>query len=765
MSADLQTGDAAGHAEAVFLHALDLPPGPTRDNFVTGECAEDQALRREVESLLRAHEQAGDFLSEDPLPRLPGFAIEHKIGTGSLGTVYAAYDEKLRRRVALKVLRAGATQSARQRVLEEARKAAALNDPGVVTIFSVLDETTPPAIVMEFVEGFPLDRFSEQLNYQQKASLLREVARALAVAHARGLVHRDLKPDNVLVGPDMRPRILDFGLALLPDEAPEAGVFAGTPLYASPEQAAGKPLTPSSDVFSFGSMMFKILTGRPPFTGKTTEEVIKALGTGAPPFPRDVALGVPEDLQAICVACLSRKPEERPSADEVALELGRFLIGEPVRLRPKLYDDLLRQSISQYSNQARSWQSQDIISGEERDALEGMHRRLLVEEDHWIIDARRITLLQTILSGGTWLGVVATVLIVWLLRDELGPPLRWLLPLTFTLVLLAAGYVAWRRRDELAAATFLAGTALAAAPCALVLLGELGLFGSATAGVRQLFEGVFTNQQALAASLTALLLSAFAWRRLKMTGFAWTTATFGVTTYLALLLVFNWLDKKPEIKALWCLPLVGSEWLGLALEKRGRVRWTLPFHLVSLIALIVSLDVMALNGPTLQMLGIHTERWPFFDSERLKAFSVALNGALFLALMAVTERSSSLDLRRAGKLLEILAILHILSPQFVNALDHAGTPHVRVDAWLYIASALTLVLLAALRSRWRMLVGGLLGCGLGSYLLVDLGLVARRPFIVALGGCGLLIAVSAFIYVQARHARGLPLMKKPTSNN
>lgn len=764
MSADLKMGDAE-HAETVFFRALDVPPGPARDSFINSECAQDQELRREVESLLRAHEQAGDFLSVEPLPRLPGYRIEHRLGEGSLGTVYAAYDEKLHRRVALKVLRAGATASTRQRILEEARKAAGLNNPGVVTIFSVLDEATPPAIVMELVEGFPLDRFSEQLNYQQKASLLREVARALTVAHAQGLVHRDLKPDNVLVGPDMRPRILDFGLALLPEEIPaSSGIFAGTPLYASPEQAAGKALAPSSDVFSFGSMMFKILTGRPIFTGKTVAEVINALGNEAPPFPKEVALGVPEDLQAICVACLAKEPRDRPSAAEIGLELGRFLIGEPVRLRPKLYDDLLRQSISQYSSQARAWQSQDIISREERDALEGMHRRLLAEEDHWIIDARRVTLLQTILCGGTWLGVVATILIVWLLRDELGAPLRWLLPLSFTTALLTAGYAAWRKQDALAAATFLAGTALASAPCALVLLGELGLFASASLGIKQLFGTVFTNQQVLAASLAALLLSTFAWRRLKMTGFAWTTATLGVATYLGVLLLFNWLDKKVEIKALWCLPLVATEWLALTLEKRGRVRWTLPFHLVSFMALVCSLDVMALNGPTLHMFGIHTERWPFFDGERLKAFSVALNGVLFLALMAVTERAGSLDLRRASKLLEILAILHILSPQFVNAIDHAGAPHVRVDAWLYIASALMLVLLAAMRSRWRMLVGGLLGCGLGSYLLVDLGLVARRPFIIALGGCGLLLAVGAFIYVQARHARGLPVVKNKEMN-
>jgi hypothetical protein len=160
--------------------------------------------------------------------------------------------------------------------------------------------------------------------------------------------------------------------------------------------------------------------------------------------------------------------------------------------------------------------------------------------------------------------------------------------MTFTMALLAAGCIAWRRRDELAAATFLAGTALAAAPCALALFGELGLFAGPPLGITQLFGQVFTNQQVFAASLTALLLSAFAWRRLKMTGFAWTTATLAVATYLGVLLMFNWLDKKPEIKALWCLPLVASEWFGLALEKKGRVRWTLPFHLVSFIALTLA---------------------------------------------------------------------------------------------------------------------------------------------------------------------------------
>jgi serine/threonine protein kinase len=742
---------STAHIESLFARALELPAGSPRDAFLALECAEDSSLKREVQSLLQAHEQAGDFLREDGTVHLPGYRIEYKAGEGGLGAVYAAHDEKLNRRVALKLLRARTAEPLRQRVLNEARKAAALNDPAIVTIYSVLDDANPPAIVMEWVEGFALDRFAVQLNPQQKARLLREVARGLAVAHAHGLVHRDLKPENIIVGPDMRPRILDFGLAVLPGEMkPPPDGFAGTPLYASPEQLACGTVTSASDVYSFGATMFKVLTGRPPFNGARGLE--KDAPTPAPPFLRDVALDVPEDLQAICLACMADDPKDRPTASEVVVELGRFLIGEPVRLRPRLYGDLLRRSVTEYSARASAWQNQNIISGEENDALQGLHRRLLADEDHWIIDARRVTVLQTILSGGTWLAVVATILTVWILRDELGPLGRWLTPLGFTIALLAAGFAALRRRDELAAATFLAGAVLASAPCSLALLAELGFFHSTGSQVTQLFPGVFTNQQVLLASLAALGLSLFGLIRLRMTGFAWTSAVLGAVSYLSCLMLFNWLDKRPEIQALWCLPMVAGEWVALRLEKQGRVRWTLPFHLVAVVALVAGLDIIALNGPTLQMLGVTAERWPFFDHQRLKAFSVALNGLLFIGLMLGTERSASLDLRRASRLLEILAIFHILSALFANALGHRNDSHLRVDAWLYVASAVVLVIMAAMRSRWRMLVGGLAGCGLGSYLLVDLGLVNRKPFIVALGISGLLLALGAFLFVQ-RHER------------
>jgi serine/threonine-protein kinase len=670
-----------------------------------------------------------------------------------LGAVYAALDEKLQRGVAIKILHRHTGEALRRRVLEEARKTARLSDPAIVTVYSVLDETDPPAIVMERVEGFPLDQFSANLTVHQKVRLLREVARGLATAHAQDLVHRDLKPENILVGPGLRPRILDFGLSISTREAPaKAGLFEGTPLYASPEQARAGELTTASDVFSFGSVMFKVLTNRTPFEAQNLPELLQSVATTKPPFPREVATGVPEDLQAICLACLASDPKDRPAAADVALELGRFLIGEPVRLRPKLYDDLLRQNISRHQDQAREWESQSIISREEHDALEIVHRRLLADEDHWIIDARRITLLQTGLSVATWLTVVATVLTVWMLRPDLSATWRWLLPTCFTGALAIAGYIAHRDGDKLAAATFLAGTSLAAAPCLLSWVGAVGLFSRVPPTITQLFPDAFSNQQVLAASLTALAVSGTCLWRLRMTGFAWTTSALGVAVYLSFLMIFNWLDQKTEIQALWCLPLILLEPFALWLERLGRVRWTLPFHLVAILALISCLDLIAGNGPTLRMLGLAPATSSYFNHDRLVAFSFAMNGVLFLALMLAAERSSSLDLRRASKLMEVLAIVHVLSALFVNALNHRSDPLVRIDVWVYLTLAAGFMIIAPFRSRWRLLVGGLAGIGLGSYLLVDLGIVARKPFIIGLGFAGVLIALGTFIYVQ-RNAR------------
>jgi len=175
-----------GNADDLFARALEIPAGPQREAFLGELAARDEATALDIRSLVQAHERAGGFLEsrpqgqadqEEAAPKLPGFRIERRLGRGGLGVVYAAWDEKLNRPVAIKVLRGRLEEPSCRRVLDEARKAAALRDPAIITIYSVLDQTAPPAIVMELVEGFSIDRFAAELNFEQKARLLREVAR------------------------------------------------------------------------------------------------------------------------------------------------------------------------------------------------------------------------------------------------------------------------------------------------------------------------------------------------------------------------------------------------------------------------------------------------------------------------------------------------------------------------------------------------------------------------------------------------------------
>jgi serine/threonine protein kinase len=706
-------------------------------------------VREALEGLRGGREKA-----EEP-PRIAGFRIEEELGRGGLGVVYAAWDEALERRVALKVLKRATARESRERILEEARKAARLQDPAFVTIHSVAGGECP-AIVMEYLEGYPIDRASAALTFRQRAKLCQEVARALAVAHAGGLIHRDLKPENILVSPDLKPKILDFGLAISPRAGEEAGAaFEGTPLFASPEQVRGEKLTPASDVFSFGGVMFTVLAGRPPFLGESLDEIFGKILREDPPFPRSISSEVPEDLQAICLACLARDPRQRPDAGEVAADLGRHLAGEPARLRPALYRDVLGRKIGEHEVCLREWQVQGMISPSERDRLELVYRRILADEDQWILDTRKLSLPQTVLYTGTWMAIVSAIFLVWLARNDLSPLWRWALPAAGCLALLLVGVLAQRRKEYLASASFLTGAVLALVPAVLSVLGELGLLASRPPGVRQLLDPPYSNHQLLAASLAALGLSAAAWRRIRLTGFAWTTAALIAASYFGFLLTRGWLDLEIENQALALLPLVCLEGVALWCERKRRFRWALPFHLAAFVTLVVALFVMAMEGPTLRMLGLGG----LVTKEEEKYFSLALNGLLYLAIMIFTERARSLDLRLASRVLEILVPLHLLGGLYAAARSRKGDPGVGLDVALYLAAVFAILCLGPWRSRKRFLLAGLVGILLGSYLLIDLDLVRKAPFILALGAAGFAAALSTYLYLGGRGLPGRP--KKP----
>jgi len=271
---------------------------------------------------------------EDSLGRLGHYEILEVVGRGAFGTVLRAFDEKLQRVVAIKVLapEIAATSPARKRFLREARTSAAVRHENVVAIYAVEDEPIP-YLVMEYIPGKTLQqRLDEQgpLDLLHVTRLGKQIADGLAAAHEQGLIHRDIKPGNILLERDMddRVKITDFGLARAADDASmtQSGMIAGTPMYMAPEQAQGQKLDQRADLFSFGSVLYQMLSGRPPFRAPNTVAVLKRVVEDIPRPIQEIIPEVPDWMCKLIEHLHAKDPDERyGSAKEVSDLLARCL--------------------------------------------------------------------------------------------------------------------------------------------------------------------------------------------------------------------------------------------------------------------------------------------------------------------------------------------------------------------------------------------------------------------------------------------------------
>ncbi|WP_169977440.1 serine/threonine-protein kinase [Tautonia rosea] len=276
-----------------------------------------------------------------PLPE--GYELIGPIGRGGMGIVTKARQRGLGRVVALKRIRSGPDADPYElvRFRAEAEAAACLQHPNIVQIFNVGRVGGQPYIAMEYVSGGTLtDRLaSGPMRPREAASLIETLALAVDHAHRSGVIHRDIKPGNVLLTEDGRPKLADFGLAKrldTPGGATRSGALLGTPQYMAPEQAAGRTelVGPPADIYALGAVLFECLTGRPPFIAPSPIETLDLVRTTEPPTPGRLQPGIPIDLQTICLKCLEKDPARRyESAVELAADLARFSAGEPIRAR------------------------------------------------------------------------------------------------------------------------------------------------------------------------------------------------------------------------------------------------------------------------------------------------------------------------------------------------------------------------------------------------------------------------------------------------
>lgn len=278
------------------------------------------------------------------LPEIPGFLVLEELGAGGMGVVYKARSLRLNRTCALKMIRAGrhADGRATLRFLGEAEAIAKLKHPNVVQIYSIGEAEGLPYLELEYLEGGSLASKLDGAPWSARraAELVRALAQGLSAAHGSGLIHRDMKPGNVLLAEDGSPKVADFGLA----KAWEAdsyltstGSIVGTPSYMAPEQAegGGSEVNPAVDIYGLGAILFELLTGRPPFRGATLLETLEQVRWADPIRPSRLVPGLPRDIETICLKCLRKRPRDRYAcAEDLGEDLRRFLAREPIRARP-----------------------------------------------------------------------------------------------------------------------------------------------------------------------------------------------------------------------------------------------------------------------------------------------------------------------------------------------------------------------------------------------------------------------------------------------
>jgi len=350
-----RTGERGRRLYELFARALEVP-AESRVQFLKAEC-DDEELRAEVGRMLIEDDQADDFL-EVTHPAIPasctdalvgsqigGYRIEEWIASGGMGSVYRAMRvNDFRQSVALKIARPGYSADQTFHRFETERQILAdLNHPFIAQILDGgTSEQGQPYFVMEFIPGRAIDRYcrEEDVSLRERIRLLTQVCRAVQHAHERGIVHRDVKPGNILVSDDGIPKLTDFGIARWFEEdsgQTQTGMIVGTPSYSSPEQASGRrtEVGPPSDVFSLGAVLYRLLTGESAFQGETWQETIDLVCRIDPIPPRTHCSVLPVALEAICLKCLEKEPRCRyESAGHLADDLQRWLDRRPVQARP-----------------------------------------------------------------------------------------------------------------------------------------------------------------------------------------------------------------------------------------------------------------------------------------------------------------------------------------------------------------------------------------------------------------------------------------------
>jgi len=639
----------------------------SRAVFLLNACDGDADLQREVESLLLHHDLAlAEFMrvswpgrvepnhenAEAPLidqaqnapvpslsmSKLKGYKILREIGKGGMGQVWQARDTKLDRIVAIKaIVTTDQTDIHYDLFNREAQLTARLRHPNIVTIYSYEPNQAAPYFVMEWVDGEPLSEYCRRrhLSARDAAALLERIARAVAYAHAHNVVHRDLKPQNILVDSLGEPRILDFGLARIAarvaDDSSIGGVIKGTPAYMAPEQIVSpNDVGRESDVYALGLILYELITGsappKPPPLSNLEDWARRDM-----PLPREMNPDVPEALQRICLKATESDIRKRyRTADHLADDLNRFLRGKPVTTKPSRYARLLECRVREHIDVLTNWEQEHLITHRELDALHDRYLRLLRADSYWVPGARRLRIGPVLTQLGGWLLVISAILWPWFYWEQdftLRSGGHWISLSDFGKVFFEAvptflvniGAIRlWKRGQKLNALIFTVTGVLLLPLCTVVIFGVSNVFeyrlafpkpastGSGFEGEALIYElfstEYFSNMQVFLAAIVGLVYGIWWLTKRRYALLSATVVILSVMFWVSLLLVSGglaWMSKEWfALTALLWLPFVAIMGeTGARLDRPGFEHLATPFYAITVVGFLSILAVICIDAP------------------------------------------------------------------------------------------------------------------------------------------------------------------------
>jgi hypothetical protein len=726
-------------------------------------------------------------------------------GTGGMGRLYRARETALDRIVAVKTIREHLlTAEGRAFFVREARAVARLNHPNIVKIHGFNPDYQPPYYVMEFVEGRPLDVACAGRPVAHIVEILEKVARALAYAHARGVVHRDIKPANILVDFQNEPHLADFGLAQKWDDAALEGgstdsLAAGTPLFLAPElYQAGAAAAPTADIFALGVTMYRLLTGRYPFVGKTRDEVRRSMLADDPPLLQELNPEVPEPLQRICLKAIEKDPDARyASAEAFADDLRRFREGREVFARPTRYEAELRGKLRNHVTEIQLWLRHHLIDVREMDRLVRPYRKLIDAEFPWHDLARRFPWETAILRLGGWLVVVGTILWPRFYWERLASHERLLAVGGPTLLLNLVGWFFHRRRNRSTAFIFLSLGAVLLPLFGGVVLTEYRLLRYPQSEARELFreagalsdaeiedglakfedglakeaasaEGqgvgltpqiVPTNMQ-LTLAMSAFVAYLFVLLALtRVRAFAiWTGVGLYAlfTTVLLRCGLLEWVSQHQVARVFLCYIGLALAFLvlSLVLEWRRRSEWAASFYLLFPGPFVFCMSYLAFYGVDEWLRALPDE----VKGERFFQWLMA-NGIVYLGAALWSARVQASYIRFWGNFFMLLVPVSLLVPldflwRMGKGWDIIPLPNGWLSSYALLSFLVSAILVAAgtRTRRYQLALSGLAGLAAFVYLVtVDhfLRYLSWPLGLTVAGGITMAVAV-AFLVIKAR---------------